>query len=121
MRPAISPGGLGKPLVVYQYLYNGFHRNQGALHEQPDFKNAMVDQIETFWADGAEVPEIAEFLGLAQDAVQTVVDAYEDRMLQDDDFDGCDEPYDSMDGDFDSAMASAGMGTDEDYGYYGDE
>jgi len=27
---------------------------------------------------------------------------------------------DSMDGDFDSAMTSAGFGTDEDYGYYGD-
>lgn len=27
---------------------------------------------------------------------------------------------DSMDGDFDSAMASAGHGTDEDYGSYGD-
>jgi hypothetical protein len=26
---------------------------------------------------------------------------------------------DSMDGDFDSAMASAGHGTDEDYGYFG--
>jgi hypothetical protein len=29
---------------------------------------------------------------------------------------GCDDDYDdSMDGDFDSAMASAGWGTDEDY------
>ena len=28
---------------------------------------------------------------------------------------------DSMDGDFDSAMRDAGFGTDEDYGYYGDE
>ena len=27
---------------------------------------------------------------------------------------------DSMDGDFDSAMASAGHGTDEDYGSYGE-
>lgn len=27
----------------------------------------------------------------------------------------------SMDGDFDSAMASAGFGTDEDYGHYGGE
>ena len=27
---------------------------------------------------------------------------------------------DNMDGDFDSAMASAGHGTDEDYGYYGE-
>jgi len=26
----------------------------------------------------------------------------------------------NMDGDFDSAMASAGMGTDEDYGSYGE-
>jgi len=31
-----------------------------------------------------------------------------------------DEPNESMDGDFDSAMASAGHGTDEDYGYFGD-
>ena len=27
----------------------------------------------------------------------------------------------SMDGDFDSAMASAGYGTDEDYGYFGED
>jgi hypothetical protein len=26
-----------------------------------------------------------------------------------------------MDGDFDSGMASAGFGTDEDYGYFGDD
>jgi len=32
------------------------------------------------------------------------------------------EDYDdSMDGDFDSGMASAGFGTDEDYGYYGED
>ena len=29
------------------------------------------------------------------------------------------EPNESMDGDHDSAMASAGWGTDEDYGYFG--
>jgi hypothetical protein len=28
---------------------------------------------------------------------------------------------DSMDGDHDSAMSSCGWGTDEDYGYYGDD
>ena len=28
---------------------------------------------------------------------------------------------DDMDGDHDSAMTSAGWGTDEDYGYYGDD
>lgn len=34
---------------------------------------------------------------------------YEDRLL----------PGEDMDGDHDSAMSSAGWGTDEDYGYYG--
>jgi hypothetical protein len=33
-----------------------------------------------------------------------------------------DDSYnDSMDGDFDSAMRDAGFGTDEDYGYYGED
>ena len=41
---------------------------------------------------------------------------YFDEMEDDgEEFDDCDE---SMDGDFDSAMASAGYGTDEDYGGY---
>ena len=38
-------------------------------------------------------------------------------LRMDDDYDDYD---DSMDGDFDSAMASAGFGTDEDYGCYGE-
>jgi hypothetical protein len=37
------------------------------------------------------------------------------RFQEDDEYD------DSMDGDHDSAMASAGFGTDEDYGYYGED
>lgn len=32
-----------------------------------------------------------------------------------------DEVDDSMDGDHESALASAGWGTDEDYGYYGED
>jgi len=32
-----------------------------------------------------------------------------------------DEPDDSMDGDHESALASAGFGTDEDYGFQGDD
>ena len=39
-----------------------------------------------------------------------------DDLLEDEDSDF----DDLMDGDFDSGMASAGYGTDEDYGYYGD-
>jgi len=35
----------------------------------------------------------------------------------DDSYEDC---YDGMDGDHESALASAGFGTDEDYGYYGE-
>jgi len=37
-----------------------------------------------------------------------------------DELDEDSEYNEPMDGDFDSGMASAGYGTDEDYGYYGD-
>ena len=49
--------------------------------------------------------------------------SYEDDMNYDDynDFNEMVEDFDeSMDGDHDSAMTSCGWGTDEDYGYYGD-
>jgi hypothetical protein len=49
-------------------------------------------------------------------------DDYEVTGCDDGDYDGeCDDEYDEcddgMDGDFDSGMASAGYGTDEDYGF----
>lgn len=53
-------------------------------------------------------------------------DGYYDANYDDhDDFYGesmdYDDYNDDMDGDHDSAMTSAGWGTDEDYGYYGDD
>ena len=42
-------------------------------------------------------------------------DENEDDDVWTDDYD------DSMDGDWDSAMRDAGYGTDEDYGYYGED
>ena len=46
----------------------------------------------------------------------------EDSDEEDEDYDAWDDSYDdSMDGDFDSAMRDAGWGTDEDYGYYGED
>ena len=54
---------------------------------------------------------------MSEDDVADMMDCNElsERFMEDDDYD------DSMDGDHDSAMASAGFGTDEDYGYYGEE
>jgi hypothetical protein len=51
----------------------------------------------------------------------------DDDMIYHDDtidsnYDDHDDYYDdSMDGDFDSGMASAGWGLDEDYGHYGED
>ena len=62
--------------------------------------------------------EIAEKYNVPFDWVNsTAID-----LAAEGDGDRLDDYYDdSMDGDFDSAMASAGYGTDEDYGYYGED
>lgn len=54
---------------------------------------------------------------MSEDDVEDMLDANElSARFQED----ADEDYDdSMDGDHESALASAGFGTDEDYGYYG--
>jgi hypothetical protein len=50
-------------------------------------------------------------------------DYNDDRDCEDNsgEIDWHDEIDDSMDGDTESALASAGWGTDEDYGYYGED
>ena len=51
-------------------------------------------------------------------------DFYEDDMENSGEIDwenGDDSYDDSMDGDHESALASAGWGTDEDYGYFGED
>jgi predicted HTH domain antitoxin len=57
--------------------------------------------------------EIAEMYNMTISDVEMIFDEMMEQMR-----DYYSEP---MDGDFDSAMASAGFGTDEDYGYFGDE
>ena len=51
-----------------------------------------------------------------QDVRDILNEMREDDRLAHSQSEVSDEPNDSMDGDFDSAMASAGHGTDEDYG-----
>lgn len=51
--------------------------------------------------------EIAKVVGVSYEWVNDVAESLN-------------EFYDSMDGDYESALASVGWGTDEDYGYYGD-
>ena len=73
------------------------------------FSNLHQSIIELH-SDGFSLDEIAVQLKVDLSTVAEIVQDYEE-----DNYD------DSMDGDHDSAMASAGFGTDEDYGYYGDE
>ena len=49
-------------------------------------------------------------------------DSWDEDYDENEEDDVWDDGYnDSMDGDFDSAMRDAGCGTDEDYGYYGED
>jgi hypothetical protein len=65
-----------------------------------------------------------DFWGLPENEL----DELRDQMNEDEGFDEEDEENDwddsyddSMDGDHESALASAGWGTDEDYGYFGED
>jgi hypothetical protein len=62
--------------------------------------------------------QISRFGGVG--CIQCIFDTREDAEEYIDEIEGDFAPDESMDGDHASAMASAGMGTDEDYGYFGD-
>lgn len=67
------------------------------------------DMGDDFGEDAETIMVISRALDVSPQEVQRVLERDSDR-----------DP-DDMDGDFDSAMASAGYGTDEDYGYYGED
>jgi predicted transcriptional regulator len=72
--------------------------------------NLAID-LENMIEEGYSNSVIAEALGVSVDIVA--------QFRQE--FDDIDNYDDSMDGDIESALASAGFGTDEDYGYHGEE
>jgi hypothetical protein len=69
-------------------------------------------EIRNMLDEGLTPARISTLLDIPMQMVYDIVDA---QTADDSHYD------ESMDGDFDSAMASAGFGTDEDYGYYGEE
>ena len=71
----------------------------------------LMIEIQEMYMLGHSEYEIVKELGVPLEWVERAV-----QDLQEDvDYD------DSLDGDAESALASAGFGTDEDYGYYGDD
>lgn len=69
---------------------------EGSLNQEQLIRDLLM------WMSETDVEEFAERNGLLDDENEEEFD-------------------DSMDGDHDSAMTSAGWGTDEDYGHYGPE
>ena len=69
----------------------------------------LAMEIEQLYLQGYNEFTIATMLNVPVELVDNFVASFMDV-----------EYNESMDGDFDSAMASAGMGTDEDYGSYGE-
>ena len=78
------------------------------------FKDMLIDIQESIERGTMTYQQIADMYGIPVKDVMLIAEELMDQC-DDSQFD------DSMDGDFDSAMASAGMGTDEDYGYFGME
>ena len=69
----------------------------------------LAMEIEELYLQGYNEFTIATMLNIPVELVDNFVASFMEVSYNDD-----------MDGDFDSAMASAGHGTDEDYGYYGE-
>ena len=65
----------------------------------------MENQVIAMYEDGYTDEEIARAFDLPLEEVESILDGYTEDTMDD-----------GMDGDFDSAMTSAGFGTDEDYG-----
>ena len=73
----------------------------------------LLIDIEELYLEGYSATDISEMSGIQLDVVMDAIRTYGATWVPEED--------DGMDGDWDSAMASAGFGTDEDYGFFGDE
>jgi len=110
--PSKPSGSLDNILAKHRESFESVMRGESALYDHNEF----FDELYEYYVNSGEMP-----YGIAK-----ARDGDPDQWIQEeldreygDDF-ATDDVPDSMDGDFDSGMASAGMGTDEDYGYYGE-
>ena len=104
-------GSLDNILAKHREAFESVMRGESMLFDHDEF----YDELYEHYVRSGEMP-----YGVAK-----ARDGDPDQWIQEelereygDDF--ATDDGEPMDGDFDSAMASAGMGTDEDYGYYGE-
>ena len=93
--------------------FESFEKSRGGLEE-------AIDRVEELLLEGTPSEQL-QLIYVQQDATGEIKECYDVYEITPLDMRGCDDMDESMDGDFDSAMTSAGFGTDEDYGYFGDE
>lgn len=110
--PSKPGGGIDNIIAKHREAFESVMQGESALYDHNEFYDELYDH----YVNSGEMP-----YGIAK-----ARDGDPDQWIQEeldreygDDF-ATDDVPDSMDGDFDSSMASAGMGTDEDYGYYGE-
>lgn len=75
------------------------------------------DMGDDYGDENSTIVTIAQYFQIPEDMVIAALDGFDENI----DDDSYDEFNDNMDGDFDSAMASVGFGTDEDYGCFSDD
>lgn len=78
------------------------------------FANLEIEILELY-SEGMEPKSIARITGATLTDVIEVISKFEEGEYDEDTFEPDDSYADAQ------ALASAGFGTDEDYGYYGDE
>ena len=109
--PSKPSGSIDNIIAKHREEFESVMRGESSLYDHDEF----YDELYEHYVNSGEMP-----YGIAKardgDPDQWIQEEL-DREYGDDFATDDGEP---MDGDFDSGMASAGLGTDEDYGYYGE-
>lgn len=119
-------------LAISEYS-DAYKERNGFRPDGVDFESKSLDEIEaaTFEASGALTAlyeekrklSLVDHLSEEQTArlgeINDKLDEVENLLGLNDEYDAECDFDDPMDGDHESALASAGFGTDEDYGYFG--
>jgi len=91
--------------------FESFEKSRDGLQQ-------AIDRVEELLLDDTPSEQL-QLIYVKQDASGEITECYD--VYEVTPLDMRDDINESMDGDFDSAMTSAGFGTDEDYGCFGDE
>lgn len=92
--------------------FESFEKSRDGLQQ-------AIDRVEELLLDDTPSEQL-QLIYVKQDASGEITECYDVYRVTPLDMRG-DDMDESMDGDFDSAMTSAGFGTDEDYGCFGEQ